>query len=67
MKTNEIPDRLSNTVNCSNKEAVYSFHGDVAHLLFVDGHVQAVSAAGIDPKVLVAMLTPNWGGVIEQE
>jgi len=54
-------------VNCSNKEAIYSFHGNVANMLFVDGHVQVVSASGIDPKVLVAMLTPNWGGLVEKE
>jgi prepilin-type processing-associated H-X9-DG protein len=49
-------------VNCSNNEAIYSFHGDVAHVVFVDGHIQAISGSGIDAKVLVAMLTPNWGG-----
>jgi prepilin-type processing-associated H-X9-DG protein len=48
-------------INCSNKDAIYAFHGDIANVVFVDGHVQSLSATGIDAKVLVAMLTPDWG------
>jgi type II secretory pathway pseudopilin PulG len=54
-------------VNCANNDAVYSFHPDLSHLLFADGHLQTVSAGGIDTKVLIAMLTPNWGGTVELE
>ena len=54
-------------VNCSNHEAIYSFHGDIAYVLFVDGHVQALSASGTDARVLVALLTPNWGGAVALE
>jgi len=47
-------------INCSNKDAIYSFHGGVANVLFADGRVQVLSDSGVDTKVLVAMLTPVW-------
>jgi len=49
-------------INCSNKDAIYAFHGDGANVLFADGRVEMLSGSGMDAKVLVAMLTPNWGG-----
>jgi prepilin-type processing-associated H-X9-DG protein len=54
-------------VNCSNKEAVYSFHPGMAHLLFADGHVQTVSGTGVDAKLLIAWLTPNQGDLAIEE
>jgi len=49
-------------INCSNKDAIYAFHGDIANVLMADGSVQTLSGSGMDTRVLVAMLTPNWGG-----
>ena len=47
-------------VNCDNLGEIYSFHPSGANFLFSDGHVKTV-AANIDPKAVLAWLTPDAG------
>ena len=45
-------------VQGDNRHGIYSFHSGIANVLYADGHVASV-ARTIDPKVLVAEVTPN--------
>lgn len=51
------------TVNCTNDDAVYSFHEGGAHFLFADGQVQFLSE-DLDLFVLFALFTRANGEVI---
>jgi len=52
------------TINCTNDDAVYSFHPGGANILFADGRVRFCSE-GLDLFVLLAAITRANGEVID--
>ncbi|MFO0898799.1 MAG: DUF1559 domain-containing protein [Pirellulales bacterium] len=47
-------------VNCSNHQGVYAFHPGAANVLFLDGHVKALSAS-VEAETLFALVTRARG------
>lgn len=47
-------------MQADNEKGLYSFHPRTVNVLFVDGHVEAMSH-GVDTKVLLAAMTPHGG------
>ncbi|MBX3377833.1 MAG: DUF1559 domain-containing protein [Phycisphaeraceae bacterium] len=47
-------------MQCSNNKEIFSFHGDVVHFLFADGHVDSLSRM-VDPRLILSLMTPNKG------
>ena len=47
-------------LQCDNAGEIYSFHPSGVNFLFADGHVECLDG-DTDPRVIVALLTPNQG------
>jgi prepilin-type processing-associated H-X9-DG protein len=56
------PDGKDRTcvINCDNEANIYSFHPNGVNFLFADGHVIFLDD-GIDPRLLLAYMTPDKG------
>jgi prepilin-type N-terminal cleavage/methylation domain-containing protein/prepilin-type processing-associated H-X9-DG protein len=50
-------------MNCTNDSEIYAFHTGGANFVLGDGSVQFLSA-GTDPKVLVALMTRDFGDIV---
>jgi prepilin-type processing-associated H-X9-DG protein/prepilin-type N-terminal cleavage/methylation domain-containing protein len=54
----------SQVLQQDNDQQIYSFHPDGANFLFADGHV-AFLVAATPPRLILAMLTPHHGEILD--
>ena len=60
----DAADDKSQVLQQDNDQQIFSFHSDGVNFLFADGHVAFVAAA-TSPRLILAMLTPHHGEILD--